>query len=65
MKRDFLSRTPQDKTRIHAKEKWQLSYWANELNISIAFLKKLVSKKGSSVEEIRKELKEIRLYSGQ
>jgi len=57
--------TPQNKNLIDPKQRWQLKYWANEFKISVKFLVKLVSKAGTSVENIRRNLKEIRLYTGQ
>jgi hypothetical protein len=47
---------PRDRTTINMNEAFEVRYWSKELGISLAQLKSVVDKVGSSTEAIRAEL---------
>ncbi len=47
---------PLDKNRINLSQRYEITYWCKEFNISEKKLRELVKTHGTSVAEIRKHL---------
>jgi len=53
---DLTKRRPQDSSKISLSEKWEISYWTQELGITEIKLRELVTKYGHSAAEVKKHI---------
>jgi hypothetical protein len=56
MANDRMKRGAQDRSQISLDQEHEIRYWTQELGVSEAVLTAVVSKVGTSVEAVRREL---------
>ncbi|MCE7798128.1 DUF3606 domain-containing protein [Sphingobium sufflavum] len=56
MSDDKAKSGPQDAQRVNVHEDYELQYWTNRFNVSAETLKDTVSRVGTSVDAVAKEL---------